>query len=116
MVEAEQCALKDKLISIRDDNLFSTENYTVTPRYRGNIFGSLARFDRIPDDELQAGIVKVVKYSYGISAEDITAAVLKAFGYDVIPFGADAVIYSHIKKLFDAKVISGHRGQFYIAE
>jgi hypothetical protein len=78
---------------------------------RGNLPGTLARFERIPPDELQAAICTLVKNAHGISQEELPSQLFAAFGYKAPPFAGDKLLQQALRYLLEKGVLieSGER-------
>jgi REase_MTES_1575/Protein of unknown function (DUF3320) len=117
LVEAEQLAIKQKKLLVRGDFMhYASPDQKIAPRARGHLKGTAARFERIPEEELQAGICQIVKRSYGISRNEIVDQVVRLFGYKGMPFGADAIVERELAELIERKVICENNAQLEIGD
>jgi hypothetical protein len=112
IIEGVQLALRNGQIIMRDDCAYTSQkDQTIHPRMRGNLPGTLARFERIPPDELQAAICTLVKNAHGISQEELPSQLFAAFGYKAPPFAGDKLLQQALRYLLEKGVLieSGER-------
>lgn len=111
IIEGVQLALKNGAVIMRDDCAYSSQkDQTIYPRVRGNLPGTLARFERIPPDELQAAICTLVKNAHGISQEELPTQLFSAFGYKAAPFAGDKLLQQSVRYLLEKGVLVERKG------
>jgi hypothetical protein len=111
IIEGVQLALKNGAIIMRDDCAYTSQkDQTIYPRVRGNLPGTLARFERIPPDELQAAICTLVKNAHGISHEELPKQLFTAFGYKAAPFAGDKLLQQSVRYLLEKGVLVERKG------